>query len=438
MSKEETIILSLGGSIIVPNGGINTKFLSQFNTFIRKKVAEGRRFFIVCGGGSTSRHYRDVGMEVIGEVTEEDLDWLGIHATRLNAHLLRTIFMDIAHPRIIENYKRRLTDPEKYPVIIAAGWKPGWSTDYCAVLLAKDYHVSTVINLSNIDMVYDKDPRKYPKATPIEKTNWPYFRSLVGDRWKPGMNVPFDPIASDLAEKLDLTLIVLKGNNLDNLGKVFTGQKFVGTVVAPEAVGATFFDREYFDGGKGEYSGYTTGLRSRIFSYLANLYRAFCIRLFLNPRKVLDVGCGTGRMVYWLRRLGIDAQGLEISKYVISRAGAETQQFITHGDIMSLPYPDKSFDLVTTFDVLEHITTNNLEKAVFECDRVARTRVLHKMFTVENTWIRKFHGSDLSHVSVYGKGWWEKFWKDCGYKKAKVIYSHLPLWMETLFVLEKK
>lgn len=438
MSADKTIVLSLGGSLIVPNGGINTKFLSQFNTFVRKKVAEGRRFFIVCGGGNTSRHYRDAGSDVIGKVTDEDLDWLGIHATRLNAHLVRTIFMDIAHPRIIENYNKKLIDQDKYPVVVAAGWKPGWSTDYCAVLLARDYHAETVINLSNIDMVYDKDPRKYPEATPIEKTNWPFFRSLVGDTWKPGMNVPFDPIASILAERLDLTLIVLKGSNLDNLEKIFSGKKFIGTVVTPMTVGATFFDREYFDGGKGEYKGYTTKLYSRIFSYSSNIYRALCIRFFLNPRKVLDAGCGTGRMVYLLRKMGVEAQGLEISKYAISRAGQETQQFITHGEITNIPYPDKSFDLVTTYDVLEHIPTEYLEKAISECNRVARRRVIHKVFTVENSWIRKLHGSDLSHVSVYGRGWWDKFWKEHGYKKAKVLYPRLPLWMETSFVLEKK
>jgi uridylate kinase len=93
------------------------------------------------------------------ELTEEDLDWLGIHATRLNAHLVRTIFQDLAHPNIIEHYEY-IRKPSE-PVIVAAGWKPGWSTDYCASLLCEDYHVRTVINLSNVQQVYDKDPNEY-------------------------------------------------------------------------------------------------------------------------------------------------------------------------------------------------------------------------------------------------------------------------------------
>lgn len=438
MSKEEVIVLSLGGSLIIPNGGINTKFLIAFNAFVRKKVAEGRRFFIVCGGGSTARHYIDGGKEIIGKITDEDLDWLGIHATRLNAHLLRTIFMDIAHPRIIDSYDHRLTDQGKYPVVIAAGWKPGWSTDYCAVLLAKEYRANTVINMSNVEMVYDRDPRKNSNAIPIEKTNWEYFRSLVGDKWKPGMNVPFDPIASQLAEKIDLTLIVLKGDNFDNLEKVFTGEDFQGTVVAPLRIEASFYDRTYFDGGKGEYRGYTTNYFSRAFSYLSNIYRALSIKLFLHPKRVLDVGCGTGRMVFLLRRLGIDAHGLEISKYVISRAGSTTQKVITHGDILHLPFEDDSFDLVTTFDVLEHIPTSEIPQAVSECNRVSRHRVLHKIYTVENSWIKNVHGSDLSHISVYGRRWWEKLFKEHEYKLSKIVYPRLPYWMESLFILDRK
>ncbi|HLC94522.1 MAG TPA: UMP kinase, partial [Patescibacteria group bacterium] len=167
--NKEIIILSVGGSLVYPNGGIDVEFLSKLNVFVRSHVEKGRRFFIVVGGGAISRSYRDAGKAVIGKITNEDLDWLGIHATRLNAHLLRTIFQDIAHPRIIENYDKKLIS-WKEAVVIGAGWKPGWSTDYDAVVLARDYRASLVINLSNIEWVYDKDPKKFKDAKPIKKT----------------------------------------------------------------------------------------------------------------------------------------------------------------------------------------------------------------------------------------------------------------------------
>ncbi|MDP3941833.1 MAG: UMP kinase [bacterium] len=228
----ERIVISVGGSLIVPNGGIDTDFLKKFNLFLRNQLAKhkNRQFFLVVGGGATARHYRDAGREVIGhELSRDDLDYLGIHATKLNAHLVRTIFRDVAHPYIIKHYEiiRKVTEP----VVVAAGWKPGWSTDYCAVLLCEDYDIRRVINLSNIDQVYDEDPKKNSDATPHEKLSWDEFRKIVGDEWIPGMNAPFDPVAAKKAEALSVTAVVLNGDNMDNLEKCINNEQFVGTTI---------------------------------------------------------------------------------------------------------------------------------------------------------------------------------------------------------------
>lgn len=230
---KERLVISLGGSLIVPNGGINIEFLSKFNSFIRERLSRrpSRQFFIVAGGGATARHYRDGGRDVVKhELVADDLDWLGIHATRLNAHLIRTIFRDIAHPYIIKHYEiiRKVTEP----IVVGGGWHPGWSTDYCAVLLCEDYNIDTVLNMSDISQVYNKDPNKFPDAKPISKINWADFRKLVGDKWIPGMNAPFDPIASKKAQELGIKVIVMQGNDFENLEKYFQGGKFVGTVIA--------------------------------------------------------------------------------------------------------------------------------------------------------------------------------------------------------------
>lgn len=228
----EKVVMSVGGSLIVPNGGIDTNFLSNLNQFIRKQLAENknRQFFLVVGGGATARRYIEAGQNVIHhKLTRDDLDWLGIHATKLNAHLVRTIFRDIAHPYIIKHYEiiRKVTEP----VVVASGWKPGWSTDYDAVLLCEDYGVKQIVNLSNVSQVYDKDPSKFKNAKPIEKISWADFRKIVGDEWTPGMNAPFDPVAAKRAEYLGIKVAFMNGRNFDNLEKYFKGEKFVGTVI---------------------------------------------------------------------------------------------------------------------------------------------------------------------------------------------------------------
>jgi uridylate kinase len=229
--QEPPIVISVGGSLIVPNGGINTNFLIKLNRFIRDEVAKGRRFFLVSGGGKLCRHYQEAGKTVIGNLTHEDLDWLGIHVTHLNGQLLRTIFQDIANPRVIQHYDRKLVD-WKEPVVIGAGWLPGCSTDYDAVKLAQDYGGKLIINMSNVDWVYDKDPAKFSDAKPIKKITWEEMEKLVGDKWSPGFNSPFDPSAIKLAKKLKLTVVIANGNDLKNIQKIINKDSFNGTVIS--------------------------------------------------------------------------------------------------------------------------------------------------------------------------------------------------------------
>jgi len=224
-----TYILSLGGSLIVPAQGIDLGFLRQFRRFILKEVKAGHKFFIITGGGTTARNYIKAAAGV-SHLSQTDGDWLGIHSTRLNGHLLRTVLSDVAHPEIITNPLKKIKT--KKPVIIAAGYKPGWSTDYVATLLAREYKINTLLNLSNIDHVYDKDPKKFPQAKLIKEISWPDFRKIVGNKWSPGLNAPFDPVASKLSQQLGLKVIILNGRQIGNLSKCLSGKSFEGTIIS--------------------------------------------------------------------------------------------------------------------------------------------------------------------------------------------------------------
>jgi uridylate kinase len=227
-SKREYVVVSVGGSLIVPDE-IDTTFLTNFRELILKETGNGLSFFIITGGGKTARRYQDAAHEVRGDADHEDLDWLGIHSTRLNAHLFRTLFFEQAQAKIVKNPTRRVAG--RSSVIIGAGWKPGWSTDYCAVMAAKQLGAKKLVNLSNIDYVYDKDPRKFPEAVKIEKTNWADFRKLIPDHWDPGLSSPFDPIAAKEAESLGLEVAIINGKKLNEFENYLSGKEFVGSII---------------------------------------------------------------------------------------------------------------------------------------------------------------------------------------------------------------
>jgi uridylate kinase len=224
----ERVVVSVGGSCIVPDQ-IDTDFLKRFKGLVLEKIEQGLAFAIIVGGGKTARRYQDAA-NTVTPLSRQDLDWVGIHSTRLNAQLLRNIFVGYAHQQIIKNPTADIEADE--PVIIAAGWQPGCSTDYDAVLIAKNLGASRLVNLSNIDYVYDSDPKKNPSAKPIERIGWSDFRSLIPPEWDPGLSSPFDPIAAKEAESLGLEVAIINGEKLEEFSNYLEGKSFVGTVIS--------------------------------------------------------------------------------------------------------------------------------------------------------------------------------------------------------------
>lgn len=231
MAKRQTKILSIGGSIIIPTTGFDIEFLKKFKALILAEVNKGVRFILVIGGGSTARIYQ-TGLKALIGGDSQILDLIGIETTRLNANFVRLFFGAFAYKEVINNPDKKINTDK--PIIIACGWKPGCSTDKDAVLLARAYGANELINVSNIEYVYTKDPNKFSDAEKVESIDWEtYRREIVGNIWEPGKNSPFDPVASRDAEKFGMTVSIVSGADLDNLKKAIRGDKFRGTVIRP-------------------------------------------------------------------------------------------------------------------------------------------------------------------------------------------------------------
>lgn len=227
MSKQ-TFVISLGGSIIAPKE-INTKFLNAFKKLILDFVKKGNRVIIITGGGNTSRMYQNALKKVNTKISHEDLDWIGIDATILNAKLIRDMFGAMAEKNLLGNPAKKIVTNKR--IIVGSGYVPGSSSDKDAVLAAKTYGVKTVINLSNIAYVYNKDPKKFKDAKPLKEISWSEFRKIIGNRWIPGGNFPFGPPAAILGHKYKLKLIVMKGSDLESVDRLLKGKSFKGTTI---------------------------------------------------------------------------------------------------------------------------------------------------------------------------------------------------------------
>lgn len=222
-------ILSLGGSIVSLEKGINVVFLKKFKKLIEDRVKKGDKFIIVVGGGSIAREYIYKSQLINKKIKPEDQDYLGIHSTWLNAFLLKSIFFDLSYKELINNPNKKVKTNK--PLIFSGGYLPGSSSDFVAVLLAEIYNIDSIINLTNVDYVYDKNPKKFKGAKKIKELNWKKFLSIIGNDCSPGLSAPFDPVSSLRCQKNKKKVIILNGQNLSNLNNYFSGKTFKGTII---------------------------------------------------------------------------------------------------------------------------------------------------------------------------------------------------------------
>ena len=236
-------VLSVGGSIICP-GEPDTAFLTAFSAMIRSWLDENaeRKLILVAGGGGPARIYQKAYRDVcsiasagshttaLSLYNADEADWLGITATKMNAQLLKAIFSGLCTQEVINDP----TAPIEFGgrILVASGWKPGFSTDTDAVYLAERFGAKTIINLSNIEKIYTDDPKTNPNAQPLDSIGWSDFRKMVGDEWVPGKNCPFDPVASKRAEQDGISVICAGGKDINNILAVLNEQNFIGTVIS--------------------------------------------------------------------------------------------------------------------------------------------------------------------------------------------------------------
>ncbi len=234
-----TLVISLGGSIVAPPNGPNGLFLLKFKALLRSWLAQGdRKAILVVGGGTAARLWQNAFREYLklagysetAAAFDEPLDRIGIAATRLNAQLVKEVFSEDCFDPVVTDPTSDFAISGK--ILVAAGWKPGFSTDYDAVLLAERFHAKKVINLSNIAQIYTADPKLDPSAKPLSSIAYDSLSQIIGTEWNPGANVPFDPIAVKKAKGLGLSVVFASGKDLENFSHILNEQPFVGTIIS--------------------------------------------------------------------------------------------------------------------------------------------------------------------------------------------------------------
>ena len=226
--KKKVIVLSLGGSLIIPDK-IDTTFLKEFKKIILKNTKK-YKFIIVCGGGSIARKYISALREI--KIKEHLQSLSGISATRMNARFMN-YFFNINPEHGIPHTMKVLKKYIKNQDIIFCGaleYKPRQTSDSTSAEIAKHFK-SDFINLTNVQGLYDKNPKKYKNSKFIKQISWKDFEKIANKmKFKPGQHFVLDQTASKMILKNKITTYIV-GQNMKQLDNLLNNKKFKGTII---------------------------------------------------------------------------------------------------------------------------------------------------------------------------------------------------------------
>ncbi len=223
------LVLALGGSVVVPADDVDEIYVKEFSKLV-KDLSGRHKLGIVIGGGKTARNAVEAA-RAAGK-NEAECDYAGIDASRANAKAVAKI-MGLKQATIPENFKEARTILEKKGIVIMGGTEPGHSTDAVAAILAEYCNADMILNLTNVDGVYDRDPRKFREAKLFKELPVKTLEQIVlGISQHAGKYELMDLVAVKIIQRSGVKCIALNGRNLKNIANAIMGKNFVGTVIS--------------------------------------------------------------------------------------------------------------------------------------------------------------------------------------------------------------
>jgi|TARA_B100001964_G_scaffold244924_1_gene328896 uridylate kinase len=220
------LVIGIGGSILA-SPTINIGYIKRFADFLIKLHREQYKLMVVVGGGTIARDYIQ-GARKLG-ANDQLCDELGIASTRINAMLLSAAlgkYVNHPMPKVVK------IPHDLSNILVMGGTKNGQTTDSVAAQIAFQVKADLLLIASNVDGVYDCDPKINPEASLFSKLNTSQLLRIVSKhKHTPGYEGIIDPLAAQLIHDKKIKTIVVNGNNLDNMRKSIKGFSYKGTLI---------------------------------------------------------------------------------------------------------------------------------------------------------------------------------------------------------------
>lgn len=225
-------VLKIGGSLLFDeNQNLDIPRFRAFAQVIRQIKHMEHEVLLVVGGGVLAKLLVEKGKEL--DADHDALDQLGIAATWVCAQLLIASLYDIAYFKPIMSENELLSLQTETKLLIFGGLQPGQSTNAVAARIAELTKSSILVNVTDVDGVYDKDPKRIPEAKLLPKITINRLRELVTSlASEPGTYPLFDQRALQIVERAQIEVWFINGSQPENILKAIEKGKIGTRVIA--------------------------------------------------------------------------------------------------------------------------------------------------------------------------------------------------------------
>jgi uridylate kinase len=231
----KNIVIKFGGSLLFSEGGtINLEKITEFCDIIKNNKTYDS-VVIVCGGGTIARQY----IKAIRKFTQNEVlcDMIGIDISRINSRLIITNIEELTYPQVPKSFEELAIALNSHKIVVMGGMQPGQSTTSVAIQVAEFLKAERLIILTDVDGIYDKDPKVFDDAKLLRELNYDSLQKIIleisGDKQAAaGEYRIFDAVSLQILKRSNVVVSVISGSNLDQFKKLWNNEKAnVGTTI---------------------------------------------------------------------------------------------------------------------------------------------------------------------------------------------------------------
>ena len=231
----KNIVIKVGGSLLFNNNyQINSEKILQFSNIIKNKV-KYNLVVVVCGGGFIAREYIKTARKF--KKNEAFCDTIGIDISHINSRLIIASLGELAYPIVPKTVDELSKAILFNKIIVMGGLQPGQSTTSVAFEVAELINAKSLVILTDVKGIYDKDPNMFPDAKLIKSLKYDELQKIIldqsGDKQAAaGEYRIFDLVSLQILKRSRIDVYIVSGKDLDEFNKFWNGNtKIVGTII---------------------------------------------------------------------------------------------------------------------------------------------------------------------------------------------------------------